>query len=301
MPTWLILALLTPAIYPINVFIDKYLLESKVKNYLGMPIYTSIAGFFSGTVAWIFLGFPTLDWFDALLVVTSGFLSALALTFYFKALSDEESSSVIILFQMTPVITLILAFLLLGESILPIQIVGFILLLIAALGASLKFGKKQKMLAPVLWLILGYDMLWASGNMLFRMVSPGAGFTSLLAYAGWGMGIGGLSLFFFSSSIRKAFLENFHSSGKDVTLIILTNETIFVIARLITFYAITLASAVALVSVISSVQVFFGIFYGFVLTSLAPRIFKENISQAALVKKIFWAIVAIFGVYLLAV
>lgn len=299
MPTWLILALLTPAIYPINVFIDKYLLESKVKNYLGMPIYTSIAGFLSGTLAWIMLGYPTLEWFDATIVVISGFLSAMALTFYFKALSAEESSSVIILFQMTPVITLILAFLLLGESILPIQILGFLLLLAAALGATLKFDKKQKILSPVLWLILGYDILWASGNMLFRLVSSGTGFAPLLAYTGWGLGLGGLALFLFSASIRNAFLENFHSSGKDVTLIILINETIFVIARLITFYAITLASAVALVSVISSVQVFFGIVYGFILTSLAPKIFKENISKKAVFKKIIWALVAILGVYFL--
>lgn len=301
MEQWLWLAFTAPALYSVNVYIDKYLLESKVKNYRGLPIYTSLAGFLSGTLAWILLGFPTLNWFEGGVVMLSGVLSAFALTFYFEALSQEESSSVIILFQMIPVITLLLAYFLLGETILPQQVVGFTLVIVASLGATLKFKKNEKFFSPVWGLIFTYGLLWAVGNILFRFVSSETGFFNLLAYTGWGFGLGGLSLFIFSSSIRNAFLENYRYVGKTVTVTIFTNEAIFVIARLCSYYAITLASSAALVSVISSTQVFFGVLYGLILASVAPHIFKENITRSALIKKIIWGGLAVVGIYLISI
>jgi hypothetical protein len=63
--------------------------------------------------------------------------------------------------------------------------------------------------------------------------------------------------------------------------------------------AFTLAP-VAIVSIIGSTQVFFGLLYGTVLTILFPKLFKENISKQTLVRKLILAIIAFTGIFLVS-
>ena len=129
--TWLIFALLAPAVYAVVTFIDKYLLSNKIKDYNAMPIYTAAVGFIAGSILWVVNGFPTLPMKDALIVLTTGILTGTSLYVYFKALSTEETSKINILFQMFPIMSMLLAFLLLREKISMLQYGGFFLILFA--------------------------------------------------------------------------------------------------------------------------------------------------------------------------
>ena len=106
---WLFFALLAPAIYAVINFIDKYLLEKVIKDYRGMPIYTAISGLIVGTILWVINGFPLLPIKDGLLILLTGILSIFGFSFYFRALAEEQASKIVVLFQMTPVIVLILS------------------------------------------------------------------------------------------------------------------------------------------------------------------------------------------------
>lgn len=297
MNNWLFFALLAPATYAIINYLDKYLIESKVKDYRGMPLYSAIAGFIFGTGAWFLFGFPLLNWFEGFLVLLTGIISVFALTMYFRALSQEETSIIIILFQLGPLFSLSLSYLILGESISHNQLLGFLLILVAAIGTSLKLTKKTFAISQAFWLIVISNFFWALANVIFKFVSESNSFVTLLIYEGWGFGVGGVILSILYPASKRAFLENFRTVGKSVMSFIFLNESFFVIARLMTYFALTLAP-VAMVVVVGSTQVFFGVFYGILLTITLPNFFKENISRALLVRKILWGIMAVCGVYL---
>ena len=105
MNNWLYLALLAPAVYTVVNFIDKYVVEHKVKDYRSMPIYGSLVGLVVGTLFWIAVGFPLLSFFDAVLVISTGVLTLFGYALYFNALSKSQTSYVIGLFQLIPLIT----------------------------------------------------------------------------------------------------------------------------------------------------------------------------------------------------
>ena len=294
---WLFFALLAPAIYAIVVFVDKYILEKEIRDYRGIPIYSALAAFVFGILLWVITGFPILGFRDAVLIIFTGMLTIFGLATYFKVLSSDEASKVTILFQMTPVIILIMAYLFLKETIGFNQLLGFLLILFATLGISVDKKGLAWNLSSSFFLILLTDFLWASAYVLFKFVVNANSFTKVISFESFGMAFGGLFLYIFFPSIKKSFLKTKKKIKKKVFGFIFINESIFVASRLCTYLAISLGP-VALVEVVAGTQVFFAIFYGVILTLIAPKIFKENISKEGLIRKIMMGIFVLLGLYL---
>ena len=115
--TWIIPALLAPILYTIVNFIDKYIVTKEVKDYRGMPIYGTIMGLIMGSIFFVATGFPVLPLRDTLLLLLSGCLIIWSAAVYFKAISADDASKIILLFQMTPLMVLLMSYIFLGESI----------------------------------------------------------------------------------------------------------------------------------------------------------------------------------------
>ncbi|HEX2907079.1 MAG TPA: hypothetical protein VHO69_09485 [Phototrophicaceae bacterium] len=79
--------------------------------------------------------------------------------------------------------------------------------------------------------------------------------------------------------------------------LIFVNETVYVVAKLLTFTAAALGP-VALVSVLGGTGIFFGIALGWLLTTLAPTLFKEDITRQGLTQKDLLALVLFGGIWL---
>lgn len=295
---WLFFALLAPAIYAIVVDIDKYIIEKHVKDYRGMPIYGAIAGTIFGFLLWIVAGFPVLGFWDTLLICSTGILTIFGAAFYFQALSKDEASKITILFQLTPVLVLILSALFLNERLTQTQYIGFLLILFATLAADLIGKKVNLFLSSSLFLVLATAFFWAISFVLFKFVVGEYSFSQVVSFESFGWGIGGLILWYFFPAIRKAFLKTNRAIGKKVLAFVFLNESIFVLAKLLTFYAISLGS-VSLVEVVAGTQVFYAVFYGWVLTPIAPKIFKEDISKEGLLKKILMGSLVLIGLWLI--
>lgn len=294
---WFLFALLAPAIYAAVVFVDKYILVKEVKDYQAMPIYSSIIAFITGSIIWVLTGFSLLSLQDTLIILLTGILTIFAAAFYFKALSDGEVSKITILFQLTPLITLTLAYFFLRESITINQLIGFILILIATVGVSLNKGQKNFKLSSTFGLILISDLFWALALVLFKFVNETNSFAKIVSFEGWGIGLGGMILYQFSPSVKKAFLTTNKKLRKRVLGIIFINESFYLLGRLLTYFAVTLGP-VALISVVGGTQIYFAIFYGFLLTAIAPKIFQEDISREGLFKKIILGGLVLFGLWM---
>lgn len=294
---WLLFALLAPAIFAVNVLVDKYILEKEIKDYQSMPIYSSIMALLFGVILLVITGFPILSYQDTLFVLLTGMLTLWGAAFYFRALSNHESSKIMILFQTQPVITLVLAYLFLKETISISQLIGFFVILIATVGVSLDMKQTKFKLSQAFFLILLANLFWAIAAVLFKFIVESSSFIKLISYEALGIALGGLVLYIFFPSTRKAFKKTQKGLRKLVLAIILANEGAFTIGKFFYYLAISLGS-VALVNVMGGAQVFFGILFGYLLTLIAPKIFQENISREGLSKKLSMAFLVLIGLWL---
>jgi drug/metabolite transporter (DMT)-like permease len=295
---WLFYAILSPAVYTIVNFVDKYILSKHIKDYRGMSMFAAIMATIFGTLFWVINGRPSMATHDIFLIIASGILTFSAQVLYFKALSFEETSKIMILFAIAPVITLVLSFLFLGEQIGLRQLLGFVIIFVSVIGVSIQGQKINIKLSPALYLIILNSLLWSTGAVLFKLVIDQNSFTQVVAYESWGIGIGGMVAFLLFKGIRSSFLETLKSVRKSVVFFIFLNEGIFVVSRLLAFLAISMGP-LALVSIIGNTNVFFGLIYGTILTLIWPMAFEEDISRRGLIKKAGFSLLAFLGIVLI--
>jgi hypothetical protein len=118
-------------------------------------------------------------------------------------------------------------------------------------------------------------------------------------YENIGIILGGVFLFFFITSIRNAFLKTIKKIKRPVLAMIFLNEALFLGAKIIAYLAVTLGP-VALVAVLGSTQIFFGVLFGIVLTLIMPKVFNEDLSKNSLIKKIGLGVLTFIGVFLIS-
>ena len=293
--TWVAFALLGPFIFTIVNYIDRVVVERYIRDPLAMPVYVAIASLIAGLILWVLNGFPILATNDFLIIMLAGISNAVAASFYFRAIVMDDTSKDVILMQMSPVAVLILSFIVLDYQILPIQFVGFLLVLGAALALSVTTGAatigQRIQLSRALWFVLGLVLFSAISNVLFKFVVDGSSFGRIVPYESFGMA-------FFVPTIRQAFNNNLRSIPRSALVAVSASETVYIIAKLTVLTAISLGP-VALVSVLSGTQVFYAILLGWLLTKLLPRLYNENIARGHILRKIFWALVLFVGVGLI--
>ena len=295
---WLLPALIAPAVYAATVFVDKYVVEHKVKDVRGIPIFSAIAAGTFGIVLWFILGRPILSLNNTTLLMLSGLSSISALAFYFYALSKSHASYINAVFQMIPVFLLIMALVFLGEHLAVIQVIGFFVILAAVLGLSAEKGSTRFRLNKAFWAMVASDLLFATASILIKFSTNLTDFGSILIYEALGLGFGGIILFTCVPMIRNAFLTTFKSTGKPTMGIMFFNEGLFIVAKALSFLAIVLGP-VSLVGVLGGTQVFYGLVYGVVLTLLWPRLFHESIVKREIGIKVLLTLVLFTGVLLI--
>lgn len=296
---WLIFALLGPAIWSINNFIDKFILDKHVKEVGALTIIFSIANLIISLFIFVVHGITILRFPSSLLVLVAGILQIVVFLAYFKALSLDETSRVVPLFQLIPVFTLVLGILFLGEFLNPTASLGFLFVFI---GGFLLSTKKINMdvlkPGPAFWYMMLASFSSATIGILFKSVVIHNDFWTTFAYESLGIGLGGFILFLIPT-YRSQFINTINSLEKKAYGIIAMNEIIFVLGKLGPRFAFTLAP-VALVTVINGLQPFFILMYGLLLTIVAPNIIKEDISKKVLFKKFISILIIFLGIYLIA-
>lgn len=296
---WLFSALAGAAIHAVANFVDKYILEKEIPDYQALPIYTAIVSFVFGTIFWLIAGFPLLSLRDGAIVLTTGILSAFGLVFYFKALTVEETSRVIILFQMTPVIALALSFLFLKEAVTTTQFIGFLLILAATTLISFKKNPTDKTFSAGFFYILLFDFLQAIASILVKYTINLNSFKTIVAWESWGLALGGAIIYLLIPSLRKAFHQSLLKITKRAIGILTLNDMFFIAGKLFFFFGFS-QGPVALVKVLEGTQTFFGILYGWLLHLAYPAIFKEKITRHALTNKLIAALLLLEGIILIS-
>lgn len=301
---WLILALLSAALAALINHIDKYLIEKYLKgigigslvifsSLIGLPVFLLIALFESDVLN---VTFKT-----AMLIIFNGMIYISWLLPYFYALQEDETSVVAPLFQLIPIFSLVLGYFILGETITSLQILASFLILLGSVGLTLEFSPEKNIgfKKKVYFLMALSSMLIAGNGVIFKYFAIQESFwvTSFWEYVGFF--ISAVLLFIFVSSYRQQFVSVLRLNKISILSINLLNELLAMLAKIFLNYASLLTSVALVFFVADGLTPLFVMIFGILLTIFFPKISKERLEKAYLIRKINAIILMILGVYLL--
>lgn len=295
---WIFLSLLAPLFWAFSNFVDKYLLGRHTKG-----IYDFL--FFSSVVSWswlfmigltIVVGLPKFNEFSWIPILT-GILLLYSYGFYGKALEKGDTSALVILFKLIPVVTVVLAFIFLDQTLSANEWLGFIVVFAGAMIVSLeKIGRKG--FIKGFWLILIAILVWAVITVVIDYGLQKISFWDYFILDVLGQGIGGLLLLLIPA-IRREIITGVKAATAKKYNLFMGNNLLDLFGQMSVKKALALGPSAGLVTVVTQVQSFYAIIIGIILSIFLPRIIKEDISAGTLAKKFIGAAIMFLGIYIL--
>lgn len=264
---WLLFALLAPLIWACSNLIDDDLVLHRLRN---PNVLVGITGLFAGAPALYLFATRMVDvfsWQIACFGVLVGVLSLLVYYPYFRALESTHPANVILLWNVSPILVAVFAFLFLGErlSFVKYFAIGLILLSTVIIETVHANEKKHKMeLKAFYWMLLasfGAALQVILEKRLYMESSTASG----IAFISIGSFITG-SLFFLFRKNRLILKQAFSKSGN----IILLNQCLEISAVVFASIAISLGP-VSLVTAIGGSQAIMIMFLSMLFSKLFTR------------------------------
>lgn len=304
MSNWFLIALIAPILWSVVNHIDKHLLSRYFEG-KGVGAIMLFSSLFSAIILPIIAFFYhsqifNLPFYDLIMLLLVGLLSAGAFYFYLRAMDIEEASIVVPLLQLVPIFGYFLSFLILGEN-LSIQQIMYSLLIIAGiaiLSVEIDIENNFTFRKNVLYLVALSSFLFALHDVLFKKIAVQDTFWVSAFWQYSGLTIFGIFTFFLSKNFREEFLKMIKGHNLNILSLNVVSESLYILGNLANNFA-TLLAPVAIVLVVSSYQPLFVFIGGIILTIFLPKIIKEKISHKHLIHKLISIIIIIIGSYLL--
>ena len=298
----IVLAIFAAVLYAVSNHIDKYLVSSAIKNtdYRALILVSTIIGGGGMTLVYLFVcNFQlAFDIASILLLFFSSAICTIANIFWFKALSRDDTTTVVIMFQLIPVFTLLLSPLVLRDQYINfLQLIGGILIALAAIFLTYepkrrKFNKKRLVTLAMMAFV---SITYAVWFIIERYVNQDHDFNQTILWSSITFLAVGIFILIFIKSFRKSFMKMLKSSGSKVVSLNFVNEMFSQFGSVVATYSGTMAS-VALVSFVTQgVQPFAVMMIGLLLTKLFPKIEKEKTTRVDIIKRITAIIVCAIG------
>lgn len=280
----ILFAILSPAIFGVNNYIDKFLLSKNNISPVVITIYGGLAGFFVGILLLLINGFYPISATSLIIILASGFLTTTYLLPYYKALNLDEASYVVPLFQFYPVFVLLLSLIFFDEKFTLIQYFGCFILIFAGFLISIeKLSKQTLRLRKSFMFMVISSFMFAFAQILYKFGLEEIPFIHTLPYEGFGIFLGAIMVASYKNNFKQ-FKSETSKFKKRVFVYLSINEFVYLFARYTGYFAISLIS-VGIVSVISGLQPLFVLVYGIILSIWFPKILKEVINKKVLFQK----------------
>ncbi|MBH1979968.1 EamA family transporter [Candidatus Saccharibacteria bacterium] len=299
--TWLFFALLAPFLFALTNQIDKILLSryfTQVKA-TTLLIYTVIVSIFISIGIVLFkpsvlnVSLP-----DAGLMFAAGIIFYFAIAPFIKALSIEEASRVIPIFQIQPVLAYIFGIVLFAEALSVLQILAGLIIVAGALLINLDLDNRRRFKASVFGLVLLSCLFYMLESSAFKFVGGNYGFWDAAFYQYLGTAVAGLTVFMTSRSYRVDFKKVSKEGGAKVIVGAMLSAILSMGGRMAFNYSLLLAPLV-MVQLIQGTQAIFVLLIGTLLAIFIPKYGKENISSRHMTQKIVSIVVVCIGTALL--
>jgi uncharacterized membrane protein len=298
--TWLFFAFSGPVLWAISVHFDKYLVDRffKETNVAVLLLFTAFIGVLMLPFIWYFE--PAVLHHDSrsiALMTLSGILYLSAMLLYLKSLQGEEASVVAPFFQAGPLFGYVLAYLVLGETLTPLQMAGGALIVIGTLFVSLRFGqnaKRFKVRLAAQMLTCGFIM--ALSGLIFKAYALKVEFWTTIFWMFVGEAVVGVALLLIAP-YRRQFMALLRKNTVALLSINGSNEVINLSGSLGNRYALLFAP-LSIVQAIGSTTTLFVFAFGVLLSLFFPNLSREDLSARELMQKGLAAVLVAIGVTL---
>ena len=280
---WLLFAIIGNLLFSVESIIDQLLRRNHVRHDASL----NLLWMFFFLAAWL-LVVPFIDVSipsapRLIAAVLAGFISLFVGLPYFYALSNEEVSRVMPMWQFSSVFVLLFSVIFLGEALAANDYYGFALLFMAGMLLSFEgFGRGFR-LNRTLLMVACASVLWAVVITLKKFFYMDGDFWNGFFWFGIGSFLGALFL--------MAFPGNFRHLKGSLRLLTRKGFSFLAASTLIAFFAqLSLLAAIrngpaSLVSVIGGTQMVFVFLMTVALSRFFPRILKERIDGKTLLTK----------------
>lgn len=301
---WFFLALLAPFCWSIANYLDKYLLSGPKEKTAGggsggLLILSSAMTIIAALLV-LWIAGPdavSLGSQEVGVLVLSGMFEALYILFYFWALEQESTTTVISLAQFAPIMGLIFGFLLLGEVPHGIQILAVVIILVGTLFIISKKGQRFRFHGHILLLMLVSTAFIGLYNTLFKIAGENIPYWTAMFWQYLGIGAVGFLLYFGVPPYRRQTHAMLSKSGS--VLAITGAAELMNIFALMAMNAAILLAPVALVLSVSSVQPIFVLIEAAILAAIFPKFFSSSEKPTFMVRYVLGILLVCLGGFLI--
>ena len=298
----IILAVIASALYAMASHIDKYLISKAVKNadYKSLTIISTLVAGAVMTIIYMFVCHFQLffDLPSILLLLLNSTLYTFALIFWFKALNRDDTTIIIIMFQLIPVFSLFLSPIILDNQLIsPIQLIGGIIVTIAAIAITYEHGKRKfdKARLITLALMTFVSFAYAIWFIIIRYINQNHDFNQTILWSNITRLVVGILFIVFFKTYRNSFQKILKNNGVKIIGLNLVNEMLTSFGDVLSAFAGTMASVAIVAFTTQGVEPFIVMLLGIAITRLFPKIEKENISKREVFRRTSIIVICTIG------
>ena len=294
---WIFFSLLAPFFWATSNFVDKYILGKQTKGIFDFLFFSTVGSWLLFLILFIFVGIPELTAYSWV-PIFAGVILIYSYGFYGTALKGGDTSTLVLLFELIPVLTVIFAFIFLGQTLSSSELIGFVVVLLGATVVS--FEKGRSVFVRGRGMILVAIVLWAVMTLFIDYGLTKMFFWDFILLDTLGSALAGLTLLVIPEMRRQVVL-GLKTATTDKFFWFFGNDLLDFFGQMSFTKALAIAPSAGLVTVLMQVQSFYAIVIGILLTLCVPNILREDISAGILVKKFVGGLIMFGGVYILLI
>lgn len=301
--SWILFSILPPLLWAVTNYVDKYLIEKHFKKSHGATLMLLVVS--TGLILLPFVYFFSnanfsLSAIHILIIFGSSLLSIISWILYARALSGDNVSVVVPLFQLMPLFSYILGLIFLDEHLGIIQIIGSLIIIFGSILISLELSEKKiKLKKGVILPMIATTILSSVNVLIIKYLMIENSFWSINFWNYFFLGLIGITLLLTVKSWREEISTAFKSDLIGVGGISFSNELLDFGATMLYRYAMLLAP-MALVSVLSNgFQPVFTLILGVSLSLVLPKFTHEKFSKVDLIQRTIAILIIFAGTFLI--
>lgn len=295
--SWIFISIGAYFLNAVSQLTGKFLLRKLIASPAAYAFFASTLGLAALLLAPFDLQFP--GWYLLSVSLGAGVLFTAALFLFYTVLRGGEASRVIPLVSgVSPVFVFVLAWLLLGESLSPSQMVAFFIIVVGGYLISLGGeGRQDDLKKEIVLLSVAAAFLFALSHVLTKLVYVEHSFVSGLVWRSLG-GVLGAFLLLVVPRFRREIVTALREPHLKTGFLFLFGQVLGAVSFILVNYAFSKGS-VALVNALSGTQYLFLFFLIIPLAKRHPRLWGEAVTVPAVRRKLISIVLLCIGTLLL--
>ena len=296
----IIMALTASLLWSITNHIGKFIVsdvenDSSSNIKILLVFSTLVAGIIISPIWFIISNFKVgISVTSLICILGSAILYVIASYLYLRALIKNDASIVVVMFQLIPVFSYILGLIFFKENLTINQIIGSVIIILAAVLISFDFEKKNtkdKKVALILMTLA--SLCYAFYYLLFDIATRSSSYNSCAFWYQIGLLLLGI-IFICIKGFRNSFIKAIKNNNKKYLILNISNVVINLGGNLLINLA-NVTLPLALTTILNGFQGGFVFIIGFIGVKLLPKYFKEDLSKKVVIQKIVCIILCIIG------